>query len=355
MSNDGISDVVHQKFKTCSSCKKHRKIVATVNNRQLCINCLNNKKVSCSNCLCEIPYGVGKLCDNCYWTSNFRKKLESNRDRFITEFIKGKFEEYAWWLVRKVGPKKASIYINRHVEFFFKTSALWDHVVPSYSHLLEALRVDGLRKFILVTQWLKDIYDIEPNLKQKSEISEVDQILSLMKRLNISTNVYESIDRYKNRLINKVHNNKSSYRSVRLALTPAVHLAISIKSGELPTLKDIKKYLLEHKGQYAALTGYVNFLKLNYRLEIDYKFLNVSEDKGRKRKLHLESMMIEIIKRNSEDLLLDWIKITLIYFHSIKESDVRNIRKEMVHSHSEGLLICILEQEYWIPNLPLVG
>lgn len=355
MNNNEIIDVAHQKFATCFNCKKHRKIVAIVNSRYLCINCLNNRKLSCLNCLCEIPYGVGKLCDNCYWTSNFIKKLESNSERFINEFIKGKFEEYAWWLLDKVGPKKASIYVNRHVEFFFKTSALWDHVVPSYSDLLKALRADGLRKYVLVTQWLEDIYQIESNVKQKLEISEIDQIKSLMKKLNSSTNIYESIDMYKNKLLKKIQNNKSSYRSVRLALVPAVHLAISIKSGELPTIYDIKKYLLKHKGQYAALTGYINFIKLHYKLDIDYKSLKIHENKERKRKLLLESRMIEIIKKNSEDLLLDWIRIALIYFHSIEESDVIDIKKEMIHIHSDGLLICILEREYWIPNLPVGG
>ncbi len=71
---------------------------------------------------------------------------------------------------------------------------------------------------------------------------------------------------------------RTSTRSVRLAIKPAVALMLSIQDKQtLPNLEKIKAYLSKYSGQAAALTGFINFLNDQYKTNIDYISLRNSK------------------------------------------------------------------------------
>ncbi|MEG0693968.1 MAG: hypothetical protein RR444_12965, partial [Oscillospiraceae bacterium] len=141
--------------------------------------------------------------------------------------------------------------------FFIRTEMLWGDSLPDVDQLLQLLRTSGLRKFGLVMQWLDEIHEIRVISANKKDCSENDQSRALIESLPQSSLAFDIVSVYKQKLDEKIRQGKTSTRSVRLAIKPAVALMLLIdqKEQRLPDLKLIKAYLTEHSGQAAALTG----------------------------------------------------------------------------------------------------
>ena len=121
-------------------------------------------------------------------------------------------------------------------------------------------------------QWLDEIHEIRVISANKKDCSENDQSRALIESLPQSSLAFDIVSVYKQKLDEKIRQGKTSTRSVRLAIKPAVALMLLIdqKEQRLPDLKLIKAYLTEHSGQAAALTGFINFLNDQYDTNIDY-------------------------------------------------------------------------------------
>ena len=63
---------------------------------------------------------------------------------------------------------------------------------------------------------------------------------------------------------------------MRLALQPAIDLISANNVTDYPTQEQLNKYLVEKSGQMAAITGFINHLKLEYHreFEIDRKLIH---------------------------------------------------------------------------------
>ncbi len=163
---------------------------------------------------------------------------------------------------------------------------------------------------------------------------------------------FDIVSVYKQKLDEKIRQGKTSTRSVRLAIKPAVALMLLIdqKEQRLPDLKLIKAYLTEHSGQAAALTGFINFLNDQYDTNIDYisiKKSNFIKDVGKKK---LENELIEMMHSDQRVDVLTWVKKGLQFFHGMSYQQIWGIKAEMVAEVQDGYHILYDNQHYWLPK-----
>lgn len=339
-------------YETCSSCHKYRLLELTPNGLKVCKKCQDQPEKQCLNCEKMIAAGCGDLCDSCYWHKNLWFKVNQNSNLFETNYLKTIYVQYIEWLGNKVGANKAALYISKHTHFFVQTESLWNDSVPTAHQLLATLRSSGLRKFELVVLWLHEHFGIQISVDRKNDVSEIDQLEKLIASLPQPSLGFETISAYKNQLENKISRGKTSIRSVRLAVKPAVALLMHMNQGcdQLPSLKDVKSYLTTYSGQAAALTGYINFLNENYDTSIDYLALKKSDFLNQKRKENLERTIVNLVSLNDPKNVLEWVKAGLQYFHQLSYAEALKVKSEMILKEDSGITVLYRGQSYWLPK-----
>lgn len=339
-------------YETCPSCHKYRLLELAPNGLKICKKCQDQPEKQCLNCEEMIAAGCGDLCDSCYWHKNLWFKAKQNLNLFEYSYLKTIYVQYVEWLENKVGANKAALYIRKHTHFFVQTESLWSDSVPTAHQLLAILRSSGLRKFELVVLWLHEQFGIQISVDKKNDVSEIDQLEKLIASLPHPSLGFEIISAYKNQLENKISRGKTSIRSVRLAIKPAVALMMHMNQGcdQLPSLKDVKSYLAEYSGQAAALTGYINFLNENYDSSIDYLALKKSGFLNQKRKENLERTIVNLASINDPKNVLEWVRAGLRYFHQLSYAKTVKVRFEMIINDEIGYTVVYEEKFYWLPK-----
>lgn len=341
-------------YETCPSCHKYRLLEQDATIGKICKKCRDQSSKQCKSCKVLLPAGCADLCDDCYWHKNLWSKASLNIKLFNYSHLQYQYEKYLSWLEAKVGAHKAALYVNKHTHFFIKTEELWCKSLPSAEQLLEILRAHGLRKFELVMRWLDEVHHIQVTAQDKEFCSHLDQIEKLVSSIPQSSSAYEVISVYKGKLYIKMNNGKTSIRSVKLAIKPAVALMHYVcASGEdLPNLKHVQEYLIDFPGQAAALTGFINFLNTYFGTAIDYLFFKKSRYFSEKQKQKKEDEIINLANKglnNKEDLLI-WVKSALRYFHNMAYVDSLKIKSEMVREIDDGYDVLFNERIYWLPK-----
>ena len=339
-------------YETCPYCQKYRLLEFNENGAKICKKCNTNEKKPCLTCNTIIAAGCGDLCDDCYWCGNLGKKYNQNINLFESSFLKKQYGNYTHWLADQVGAKKAALYLNKHTHFFIRTEILWMESLPDVDQLLRLLRTSGLRKFELVMQWLDEIHDIRVISANKKDCSESDQSRTLIESLPQPSLAFDIVSAYKQKLDEKMRQGKTSTRSVRLAIKPAVALMLSIDQKEqlLPDLKLIKAYLTEYSGQAAALTGFINFLNDQYDTDIDYISIKKSSFIKEVSKKKLEQELLEIISLDQDIDVIAWIKKGLIFFHGMSYKNSLKINLDMITEAQDGYNVLYNKQIYWLPK-----
>ena len=341
-------------YETCPMCQKHRLLESDASGQKACKKCRDNPHKSCISCHRLIAAGCADLCDDCYWHKNLWNKFEQNQNAFQSSYLKQQYENYTNWLEKKVGSHKAALYINKHTHFFLKTEMHWNQSVPTPMQLLAVLRSSGLRKFELVTQWLKEVHDIQIDTDNKIIFSERDQMEKLVQSILQPSLAYDVVLEYKNKLEEKIKRGDTSIRSARLALKPAVALMLSMgqESTQLPNLEHIKAYLADYSGQAAALTGFISFLNENYGTSIDYLGLKKSNFLMTKRKQKLENKIIALTQTDlsNNKAITSWVRNGLRYFHQLLYIDALKIKAEMITETDDGFTVVFKNQSYWLPK-----
>lgn len=345
-------------YETCPSCQKHRLLESDALGKRTCKKCRDKPQKSCKACQCIITAGCADLCDDCYWHKNLWNKFDQNQKVFESSYLKQQYENYTDWLEKKVGSHKAALYINKHTHFFLQTEMHWNQSVPTPIQLLVVLRSSGLRKFVLVMQWLEDVHCLTVLKEKKNNCSERDQMEKLVESISQPSLAYDVVLEYKNKLEEKIKRSETSIRSARMAVKPAVALMLSIGQEEhiqLPNLEHIKAYLADYSGQASALTGFINFLNDNYDTSIDYLGLKKSDFLKIKRKKMLENKIVALTQTDlsTNKAIISWVRTSLRYFHQLPYIDALKIKTEMITEIDDGFVVVFNGQSYWLPkNLP---
>lgn len=311
-------------YQTCPKCKKYRLLVETEHD-MMCKKCANQGEILCQECSKYIPAGLGNKCHNCIWKNKLNKRIE-----LLGAGIKSKtairhgFCLFGKWLATDVGYGKAAMTIERYAGFFQEVAIHWD-VLPTYDILLQHFKPKGMRKMLKVRQWLETLSEAKTSQKLTNDLSEQDRIRTLLAKIEAKPVAKSLLAAYYAKLLNKIDTGKTTIKSVRLALQPAVGLMTNLI--KLPRQTDVDGYLKQKSGQRAALLGFINFINQEYNLDLKIDKLTVSDKQKikEKRKQELEKRVIDYVVRCRKNPnafnLNEWVRLALPYFHGINASN----------------------------------
>ena len=112
-------------------------------------------------------------------------------------------------------------------------------------------------------------------------------------------------------------------------------------------------YLAKNPSHYAALTGFINFLNKKYETDIPYSQIKNSNFLSNKSKANLEKEIMLMIATGNQTDILNWAKLCLRYFHSMKYHQVIKIKEDQIIIAPDGYDIQINNTVYWIPHILL--
>lgn len=340
-------------METCSLCHKYRELVDTEQGR-ICKKCDEFGEVPCQSCNKLMPAGMGKHCQDCYWSKRLLHETNLNTYLLTSSEIKKAYSDFIEWFADSKGSMVAALKHNKFVYFFIQCDEIW-HKIPSYESLVQEFKPNGLREYLTVLRWLILTEQITIDASVKEQVAEQERIANLLAKFD--DKIPRCINEYHKFLDQKLLNGKTSLKSVRLALQPAVGLCIEyqVKGSNRPSQEHIDNYLLIKHGQYSALYGFVTFLNKNYHLSLVCR--KPSKDKILKtNRREVEKRMIVLYQRPKPLSIKDksrWLQLAMIYFHGV-DMNLKTLAsletKDIIVNEEHAVVIRLKDGEYTIPS-----
>ncbi|MDA3502321.1 hypothetical protein MKL32_12180 [Acinetobacter sp. AOR34_HL] len=304
-------------YETCPQCHKNRLLIETEHGK-MCKKCHEVGLVDCQTCGIQIPAGMGSACDSCGWLKRFNQRVHLLKFTIPAEQVRAAFIEFSQWLLQDVGNHKATLTIELYVPFFVEITRYWNEL-PSYEVILHHFKPKGLRKYLKVKQWLHILYQGNIQDSKKTDLAEGCRIDALFAKIAYQPIACDLFNGYQAELMAKLYAGRTTLKSVRLALQPAVGLLLQ-RINQIPTQSEVGMYLAERSGQRAALTGFINYLNKNYDLNLICGHSEKEKIQAQQRKQkNLENEMIVFIIKSREEQnsihIIDWIRLSMQYFH----------------------------------------
>lgn len=345
---------VRPDHRTCPACRRHRLLQKAPDGRLMCKACSEYGEVPCSSCNKPMPFGRGSLCEACYWQNTLRKRLKLDQAAFSEPIMESVFVDFGEWLLAEVGEHKAALSIHRYLPFFVEVEKRWKNI-PVYTDLLAHFGAEGLRRVRLPMRWLKESRNIVPDAAAKEEDSDRRRIAAIVASIPHGTPAAMALVGYQNRLMKRLDAGKSTLRSVRLALRPAVSLLLMANDESdvnLPDQAVLDRYLLGAPGQKAATTGFVNYLNEKHGLNLVPKVNEKQVNDMRRKKLEAELIALMRVGGDGEDFRRRWLSVALAYIHGLPRNVGHIVQSEQISAHEDrGFTITWDEQKYWIPRV----
>jgi hypothetical protein len=291
-------------------------------------------------------------CEGCYWAKTARNRLAIDQNGFSSLYMAKEFGSFGDWLLTTYGGKMAALSIHRYLTFFLEIEKVWGSF-PDYRSLVGHFKAEGLRRVQRPMRWLSAIHEIKPDPEIREETSERTRLDNILALYPSSTITGQAIHRYMTKLQRRQHEGKTTIRSIRLALTPAVGLSqLVIKAGyDLPSQTLLDAYLIDHPGQKAAIIGFINFL--NHEYQIDIKARVDPKLTRRNRRKKLEAALGAMMKDDNKDaeFLWKWAPVALEYFHGVKipKRMLRSLLESAEYVDESGLNLIVNRQAHYIP------
>lgn len=338
-------------METCCLCQKYRELIDTEKGR-ICKKCNEFGEVPCQSCNKLMPAGMGKQCQDCYWLKRLLHEADLNTYLLTSSEIKNAYSDFIEWFIDNKGSMVATLKHNKFIYFFIQCDEVW-HKIPSYKALVQEFKPNGLREHLTVLRWLISTERITIDASIKEQVAEQERIANLLAKFD--EKIPRCINDYHEFLDQKLLNGKTSLKSVRLALQPAVGLCIEhqVKGKNTPNQAHIDSYLLVKHGQYSALYGFITFLSKKYQLDLVCNKPN-DGDLKKLRKKELEQQITELYNKpkplSTKDRL-KWLQLCMAYFHQV-DTKLKYLRTVTVQPCDEGMLKISLNcKEYWLPNI----
>lgn len=297
-----------------------------------------------------MPAGRGSRCEACYWSNTCRARIQMDLAAFATPVMREAFNEFGSWLEDKVGPHKAALTTHRHLSFFLQVEIQWKRI-PTYGELLAHFAAEGLRRARLPMQWLHEAQGAEPDSCVRSNDSERRRIEVLVAVFPRNSWPSRLLIDYHNELMARHDAGRTSLRSVRMALRPAVSLlqAMDAQEYRLPNQTTLDRYLLNAPGQKAAITGFIRFLEVAHNLDLSIR-TDVKKTQAARR-CKLERVIIHMSQHPEEGnkFLWCWVMAGLEYFHWVKVNK-RAVQNATIVSTNDGLRVTVNGQSYFLPH-----
>ncbi|MGP5104758.1 hypothetical protein ACTXJH_12545 [Psychrobacter celer] len=298
-----------------------------------------------------MPAGFGQRCWDCYWSERLQREVEVNLYLFKSDKIKAAYKDFINWFIDRTCNQKVAMEHLKFTTFFETCDEVW-HEIPSYNSLVQEFKPEGLRHHLTVLRWLIDTEQVIVNLDIKNEVAEKERILNLLNKLEV---LPEPIETYYEFLNEKLALKKTSLKSIRLALQPAIgiYVELSIERHQKPSQEQLDAYLRLKQGQYNAIYGFISFLNKNHKLQLVCLKPNKDELKKFKKK-ELERKIIEISgkpKPLSPKDEIRWLQLAMAYFHQVN-INLNVIKTLTVQPCNEKMSkVLFNSKEYWIPTI----
>ena len=352
-----LCDKCHRKcLDICSLCKRHSvTFTYSKENKPICKKCFTEPFRTCKICKNKFPAGRGRICYECSCFHSLSKKI-SILNLILSEFTNLFFEQFTWWLTKRKGIEYSSNFIQKYFIFFYKIDLLSNTLnrFPTYFDLLNHFKVSFTRKYLLVMIFLNEYKIIEIDEKIKELHSNLNIIDSYLNSFNKHSSNYLIINSYYTYLEKKYLSNKTTQRSIRLALTPAIKLLEYKKYFNISRLNDnvIDGYLWIYPGQKSSLIGFINYLnkKFNYNLS-SIKNLTYTLESSTSRKKQLQLRLIYLLKREKLTILQQkrLINISLEYFHRIKIPNNVYLNIKNIFKINDNYYIWCCKNKFYLP------
>ncbi|WP_352339393.1 hypothetical protein [Psychrobacter sp. 16-MNA-CIBAN-0192] len=339
-------------MQTCPLCYRYRELVDS-DKGPMCQKCHDFGEIPCESCHKLMPAGMGKKCNDCYWSQRLKHEAKLNSYLLSTALMRQAYIDFTEWFMVNKGSMTATLKHNNFIDFFVRCDELWGKI-PSYESLVNEFKPNGLREHLTVLRWLIKTKQVVVDLKVKAQIAEEERIINLLAKFDGKAPC--CISKYHQHLEQKLLNGKTSFKSIRLALQPAVDLCTQyvIEASNTPNQEQIEGYLLVKHGQYSALYGFVMFLNREYGL--DMVCAKPSKDavlKANRGEIEQQLMLLyNQTKPLSDKDQLIWLQLCMAYFHkvNIKLSILKTLSVEQCDD-DEMIKLIFAHKEYWLPKI----
>lgn len=337
-------------FATCAACRHYRLLSLSDDGRMLCDTCKTVGEITCTKCHQSMPAGRGKECEACYWQRLLEKRTTIDCAAFKLSAMAEYFQSYAVWLGLNVGAHKAAITLHSYLPFFLETERQFNGI-PKYEALLQHFGAAKLRKALLPMRWMEVCKIIVVDKIAREANTEHRRIAALLKKVIHLSMPHKLLMGYHQLLEDDCKREKTTLRSIRLALLPAVSLLlVGAKMKEIPpNQKVLDAYLQKTPGQRAAVSGFVNYLRDVHNVDVKLPKLNVKKNQlNRKKKLEAE--MLEMMKAGrSKASDREWLSVALAYFHGLPKKIGKTIGCENIIDNADGGIEVIWSgRKYWL-------
>ncbi|OZC35870.1 hypothetical protein B9Q17_12375 [Marinobacter vinifirmus] len=275
--------------------------------------------------------------------------MEINSALFQTKQVAQDFGSFGTWMSLRSGYKYAALRLNRYACFLQEIERQW-RCVPEADSLVRSFGPEYMRRHRLFTQWLGEVHSLTVSTEAFRHAAESRQIQNLMDQLPANSSYRQLAEDYLRVLEQRHAAGRTSLRSVRLALTPAIAL-LKAAGHSILGQRHLNRYLEAKPGQRAALTGFISHLRKQHAYELTMPAKS-SLPNQRKR---IEKRLLELLETGvkSQTAKKEWIYLGLRYFHNVTarkaQKAVSGARQpalsQGINAHLEGKI-------YWLPAFP---
>ena len=335
---------------TCPRCHKYRELVDTEEGI-VCQKCHDLGEILCKSCDELMPAGMGKRCNNCYWSQRLELETRTNSYLLSSDLMRQAYTAFTIWFEAELGSKTATLKHISFINFFVRCDELWGKI-PCYESLIHEFKPNGLREYLTVLRWLIKTKQVVVDPKIKDQIAEEERIVNLLAKLD--NKAPDCITTYHQYLDQKLLNGKTSLKSVRLALQPAVDLCnqFKVEGSNTPDQEQIDTSLLEKSGQYNSFYGFVTFLNSKYNTLLKCEKPK-NKDIEKVNRLKIEEKMIAMSLESeplNEKEKLVWLQLSMAYFHNTQISLKMLTTITLKHGCDEMDILTYQERDYWLPK-----
>jgi hypothetical protein len=343
-------------FSTCPGCKRYRLLAEAADGRILCKACITVGTLSCVDCGKLMPAGRVSRCESCYWHALHNKRVHIDQAAFVTPRFAALFAGFGAWLQMRVGGQRAALRIHRYLPFFIEIEQRWREI-PTYPDLLAHFGAEGLRRVRLPMAWLAETQCLEVNPTACEAEAEKRRIRVLIDSVPVGTAGALVLTAYRNQLQARVDAGKSTSRSMRLALRPAVSLLIAADASghTLPDQMSLDHLLREPPGQLASLGGFIRFLNQRYSLGLQAVVDERLVATRRRKSLEAKLLALAQCADGSDSFLRKWVGAGLAYFHGLPGMCGRGRSVRDIQTDQDGYSVFLNGQRYWLPTPALVA
>jgi len=285
---------------TCSLC--HRKKVPYTYDKRgkpICKKCATEERV-CAQCGMPMPAGRGRICLACSSRNSLDRKVLFGKHSLSAHYNEV-FVEFSEYLVDNRGVEFASFRLLYFFRYFKDLDLMAEKLGrrPNYQEIVEALQVATTRTYLTATFFLHERGYLKIDKAFQETAANLDMIDRYRNAFKKDTLFHEIIEAYYAKYQVRLEEEKTTIRSIRLALTPAVKLLKFCEYHGInrPTREIIQHYLWCFWGQRNAVYSFINFLNDHYEVpmrsnEITQPVLK-SPNESRK---HLKQRLIPALK-----------------------------------------------------------